>query len=83
MDLVPKRVVPPECVGRYRYYTVYQPGGTDLEGIFFAPWDFVDDLLPNGRLFGSSVKLKGFDTAAEAIAFYKRKRPGREITRQS
>ena len=60
-----------------RYYVITRvPEGSGLRvGIFKVHWELIAAHLPNGRLFGSGVRLWGYDTLADAEARWIEQRP--------
>jgi len=58
---------PKAKVQKVRFYAV--TSGPDLLlGVWHAPWSVLAAALPGGKLFGSGVRLWGFDSEDEAIS---------------
>jgi len=60
--LVPRSRAKPKPT---RYYAVVS-GPASLLGVWHAQWATLEAVLPGGKLFGSGVRLFGYDTQSEA-----------------
>jgi len=60
--LVPRSRAKPKPT---RFYAVVS-GPSSLLGVWHAQWAIVEAALPGGKLFGSGVRLFGYDTQSEA-----------------
>ena len=64
-----------------RYYVIVRtPAGGQLAvGIYKVQWSEIAQRLPGGRLFGSGVKLWGYDELGDAQARWVNERPNDEV----
>ena len=68
--------VPPEQESfRHRHYVIFRAVGyPQLEGLWFAPWSWVELHLPAPTLGEcKNVSLRGFDSEEQALAFWQLK----------
>ena len=84
-DLPALRTVPEVWAdAKHRFYVVFSaPADHNLIGIWYAPWGWLESLLPGNCLIGSGVSINSFGSFCSALNEWKRRRPNHEFIRQA